>query len=264
MALSLVQPFEYRTDVRLLIIQKQSSGYDPYLSMKAADRIAQAFAEVILTSSFIQRVKESDFSIPEEFFAMDEIRAKQQWKHHVKVKTRPSSGLLEIQAYHKERDLSLKLASAIADVIVNQGSEYHGGGEDIVIKVVDAPVATKKPARPDIFFNVAVGAVVGILLSAIFLFLSAQDEDSLEQSLVGRDRDFQSSQQTSSFDTSVGMSSLHPAQQAPDTQVRQGKPQEREWISQQFSERKNLQESRVQGQSDPLLPIEEENTDEAV
>lgn len=251
-ALSLVRPLEYRTDVRLLIIQKQSSGYDPYLSMKAADRIAQTFAEVIFTNSFIQRVQASEFAIPSGFFAVDEIQAKKQWKHRVTVKTGLSSGILEIQTYHEDQGLSFKLASAIADVIVKQGSEYHGGGDDIIVKIVDAPVATPKPARPDLLLNLGVGAAVGFLISTLFLFLSVQDEDSLElrRSLGGQGRGNLSFQNTWPIVNS-GLVASHG-------HVKQNEFQQGNAVAKQPSQGNDLQDKmRKDAYTTPLLPIEE-------
>ncbi|GEM_PF-533971 len=177
--LSLFQPFQYRTDGKVLIIQKQTSGFDPYLAIKATERLAEELSQIIFTSSFITRVSESGYRFPPSFFPSDPIGLKKQWKKWVTVNNIPAAGILKIQTYHEDRELSLMLAKAIADVLVTQGDEYHGGGEEIVMKVVDDPVASARPVRPNIVLNVGSSLAVGILLSTILVFFMDDREENM-------------------------------------------------------------------------------------
>ena len=60
-----------------------------------------------------------------------------------------------------------RLAGAAVDTLASRGWEYVGG--DVTIKVVNAPVATRFPVRPNLPLNGALGFVVGVLLMVLAL-----------------------------------------------------------------------------------------------
>ncbi len=169
--LSILQPFEYETKTKLLIIHRASASYDPFLSAKAAERISISLSEVIYTSSFISKVQNSDYNFPSGFFQEDPHVVRKDWKDRVKANPLVQTGFLEIQTYHEDAAVSEKLASAIAEVLVEQGSEYHGAGDVVSIQVIDAPVTSERPVRPHIALNVLAALILGVVVFIIFVLL---------------------------------------------------------------------------------------------
>ncbi len=173
--LALIQPFEYRTDVKVLIIQKNSGNFDPYLSVKSAERIGQSLAEVVYTSSFIQKVRASEYVFPEGFFETDPHKLRKQWKNLIHVEVIAQTGVLNISAYNVDTDISHDLASAVADVLVTQGAEYHGAGDAVVIKIIDSAITTVRPVRPNIPLYLGIGLASGIFVVMLLHFFAVQE-----------------------------------------------------------------------------------------
>jgi len=59
------------------------------------------------------------------------------------------------------------LAAASADALVARGWEYVGG--DVTMKVVNNPIATRWPVRPNLVLNALLGFVVGTLLMGLLV-----------------------------------------------------------------------------------------------
>jgi len=58
-----------------------------------------------------------------------------------------------------------KIALAIASVLVNDYGEYYGTNTDTIIKVVNEPLVSDYPVRPNIITNGIVGLVIGLTIS---------------------------------------------------------------------------------------------------
>lgn len=170
---SALQPQDYSSEVKMLIIQKQNFETDTYLAAKSAEKVGDNLSGVLNTSSFFEKVvAEGSVNLSElsELSAQDRHEA---WGEKVSASVIPDSGLLVITAYDEDPVVAEKLAVAVASVMTTSSSEYHGGGESIVIKVVDEPVTSSYPVRPNIFVNVAVAMALGCVLSTTFVFLRA-------------------------------------------------------------------------------------------
>jgi capsular polysaccharide biosynthesis protein len=84
----------------------------------------------------------------------------------------PDTGILVINAYDTDRDFASQLVRAISYVLVNKGAEYHGGGNDVEIKIVDDVFVSKYPVRPNIILDMSLAAVIGIALGCAFVILN--------------------------------------------------------------------------------------------
>ena len=49
---SLITPLQYSSTVRVLIIQPNATGLDPYTAIKSTERIATSLSELVYTSTF--------------------------------------------------------------------------------------------------------------------------------------------------------------------------------------------------------------------
>ena len=75
------------------------------------------------------------------------------------------TGVLNISAYSTDPKQAMALAGASSDTLVSKGWQYVGG--DVTLQVVNHPVVTKWPVRPNLFINAVLGFVVGLLLGAL-------------------------------------------------------------------------------------------------
>lgn len=189
--LSVFQTPEYRSTVKMLVIQKQSAGLDAYTAARSAETISNTLSKVIYTSSFQDQVLETDFNIVDNFGDDPEDRRK-AWEKAIDTSTAEESGSLVINVYRPERSQAEQLAYAIAYVLINEGQLYHGGDASIEIKLIDAPITTLKPARPNIPQNTLAGFGLGLVAAAGLMFLLerplsrrglALNEEEIEQQM---------------------------------------------------------------------------------
>ena len=171
LVISLLSPFQYSASTKILIIQKQEKNLDAYTATKSAERIGKNLVSIIFTSSFYNEVIESNSSISSKFSA-DSTDRRKAWKKNIKADVIPESGILEIEVYDADRNFASQMVRTIAYVLVNKGSEYHGGGADVEIKVVDDVFLSKYPVRPNIVLNLVLALVIGILFGSYFVILN--------------------------------------------------------------------------------------------
>ncbi|MFC1622700.1 hypothetical protein ACFL1Y_01780, partial [Patescibacteria group bacterium] len=77
-----------------------------------------------------------------------------------------------VSVYDKDKKQANRIANGIAYTLVNNSAEYHGGGQDVTIKVVNEPLVSNRPARPNIILNLVLSLVVGLLISFAWTFYS--------------------------------------------------------------------------------------------
>lgn len=166
-ALSFVRPLEYSSTVRLLIVPRQTLGLDPYVAIRTAERISENLASIIYTTSFFEKVLAEDADIDRNYFNVREYKKRRQWQRMIETQVSRGGGLLMIRVYHPNRDQAGKLITAVGNVLRSEGWTYVGGG-DLPISIVDAPLTSRWPSRPNIPMNALAGFALGIIALAVY------------------------------------------------------------------------------------------------
>jgi len=168
------QPFKYRSTVQLLVVQKQSPAVDAYTAIRSAEKMADNLSAVVSTSSFLGRTLEAPYQTIDTL-PSDPVKRKKAWEKTVETRVVPETGILEVSVYHPSRNQAVAYAQAVAWVLVNQSGEYHGGGSDVEIRNIDAPLTSNHPVRPNIFANMALAVALGLIVSLIVLYLMGEE-----------------------------------------------------------------------------------------
>ncbi len=169
-ALSFLRPLEYSSTMRLLIIQKAGVNLDPYTAIRSAERIADNLSQVIYTSVFFDKVMATGFGIDKDYFKTVENKRRDQWTQMVTTQVTHETGFLEITVYHTNKEQASELARAIAYVLTTEGNSYIGG-HDLEIQLVDTPLQSRFPVRPNVPLNAFLGAVIGTILSSLYIVI---------------------------------------------------------------------------------------------
>ncbi len=167
-ALSFVRPLEYSSTMRLLIIQKASQSLDPYTAIRSAESIADNLSQIIYTSVFFDKVTSAGFQIDKSYFDASETKRRKQWSDMVSTQVTHQTGFLQISVFHKNKEQASEIARAIAYVLTTEGNQYIGG-HDLAIQLVDTPLQSRFPVRPNVPLNAFLGAAIGVVLSALYL-----------------------------------------------------------------------------------------------
>ncbi len=168
--LSLLQPLKYSATVRLLITQQAAFTLDPYTAIRSTELIAENLGQVVGTSSFLERVLESGYKVDADYFKRaSEQRRRALWKNTVSTSAARGTGLLDISVYHPYKEEAKRIVSAIAFLLSSQGSVYIG--RDITVRLVDPPLVSRYPVRPNLPLNVSSGVFVGVVLSSAWIWI---------------------------------------------------------------------------------------------
>jgi len=166
---TLLFPLHYRADTQVLILSHARFGMDPYTVVKAGERIGENLSQVIRTEDFFERVKlQQNTHIDWSYFDTLSPREKRKtWERAISPSVVYGSSMLSIRAYHPDRAQAAALAGSVADTLVSAHMEYVGG--DVSIRMVNSPIATSYPVRPNPLLNAVAAAFVGMLYAAMVI-----------------------------------------------------------------------------------------------
>lgn len=166
---TLLFPMEYRADAQVFIISQSRYGVDPYTVVKSAERIGENITQVMKTNDFYQKV------IAQPGYQLDTTRfqnvperiKRERWEKTISGSVVFGTGVLNVSAYHRNPEQAQAFAGAAVDTLVERGKEYVGG--DVTMKVVNYPVVTRFPARPNIVVNTVLGFIVGVVFMSVIV-----------------------------------------------------------------------------------------------
>ncbi len=166
--LCVVQPLKHSSTVRLLVMQDLGSTTDAYTASRSEERIAENLSTRIYTTTFFDEVMGSGFSIQEKYFPSKDYKRRQEWAKTVDATISRGSGLLTVTAYHQEVAQAEQIARAVASVLTEKADEYTSGG-GVQVSLIDAPLNSRWPVKPNILANAVSGAVLGGLVGMGFV-----------------------------------------------------------------------------------------------
>lgn len=166
---TLLFPLEYRADAQALIIPQSRSGVDPYTIVKSAERVGENLVAIMKTDDFYQKVLDQSGHTLDtsRFIDVSERTKRKRWQKAVQTSVVYGTGIINISAYHSQPDGAKALAAAAAETLAAKGWEYVGG--DVTIKVVNSPIVTRLPARPNVAVNVLAGFLVGLAVAGVWV-----------------------------------------------------------------------------------------------
>ena len=182
--LSFVRPLEYSSTVRILITQELGT-VDAYTASLSVERIADDLVDVIHTTSFYEKVTESN-SIDERYFDEDETKRRKEWDRAVVASVSRGSGLMTIKAYHTDPLEAEIIASSVASVLINEGWTYTSGS-NITVQLVDEALNSRWPVRPNILVNAFSGFVLGLIVGVAYILIQVERVRRRHQLIHGED-----------------------------------------------------------------------------
>ena len=154
-------PLEYRADTDVLIISRDRFGTDPLTAERSAERIGENLSQVLQSNDFYSKVmSQSGFTLQtDRFDNKSERTIRRLWQKTVKSQVVFGTGVLSIDIYHTDKFQAEQYARAVLATLQERATEYVAA--DIALKVINEPVATSYPVRPNIILNIILGAIAG-------------------------------------------------------------------------------------------------------
>lgn len=170
---SLLQPLKYSSTIRLLILQENASSLDAYTASRSTERLAENLATIVYTTSFFDEVMSAGFDIDQSIFSSREDKKRKLWSKTVSASVSRGNGLLSISVYHTNVSQAEQIVNAVAYILTQKADEYLSGS-DVTVRVVDSPLNSNWPAKPNIPANAFSGLVLGGLAGVGFVLLKAE------------------------------------------------------------------------------------------
>jgi len=172
-ATSLQKP-QYVARGRILITQKTSDNLDMYKASQSAERLAMLFAKIIKSSTFFKDVLNSGFPIDKSYFPKGEKDSREKWMEMVNSRVSTDTSIIEIDVYHRDAQEAKRILNAIIYNFSQKSKSYYNLGDTVGIVVLDTPLVSDRPVKPNFFLNIILGLFIGLVISAIFVLWQEQ------------------------------------------------------------------------------------------
>lgn len=173
--LTIIQPFKYGSSSQVLIIQNTASP-DPYTASKSTEYLSNILAKVIYSNSFFENVLNSGYAINKSYFGQTVKDQMKTWSKTVSAKAINDSGIISINIYHTDRSQAELINRAVVYTLQTKHGLYHGGGDNISIKVIDEPITSNYPVQPNLILNFSLALVLGLVFFLTYIYLFPEEK----------------------------------------------------------------------------------------
>ncbi len=163
----IVSPLKYGAQARVLVTPHAIPGVDPYTSSKAAERIAQNVAQIVGTSEFFNRVISVSVGVDGNYFPKDELTRRKLWNQTIEASVVYNTGILQITAYHPDKQQAEAIATAVSYVLTQAGNDFAVNAADF--RLIDRAIGSKYPSKPNFPALGVGGFLAGTALSLLYL-----------------------------------------------------------------------------------------------
>ncbi len=176
---SAVQPFKYGSSLTLLTVHSFSENTDPYVASKSNEYLSSLLAQIVYSSSFFESVMNSGYNIDKDYFSGSDKKKMKKWSQTVSAKSISDSGMISINVYHTDRSQSEEIARAVAYTLQTNHTSYHGFGKSVDIKIIDKPITSTFPVKPDILLNLGVALAFGLIFSLCWVYIFPENKKKI-------------------------------------------------------------------------------------
>jgi len=169
--LTMIQPFYYLAEAKVMIVQKFSIGTDPYTMARSNEYLSSIITNVIPTNAFYKEILETDFNIDKSYFGQEPMIQIAIRGNTVTAKAVNDTGIIHLQVFHKNRNQAEQIMRAISATIQEKHSEYHGAKQEMEIKILNQVSTSNYPVRPNIPLIAGLSIGLGIIASFCYIYL---------------------------------------------------------------------------------------------
>lgn len=179
LAVTIVSPIKYGAQSKILVMQ-DGLKTDAYTLSRTNEYLGNLFSQIMYSSSFFNSVmSNSNYQIDQNYFSGNQIEKMKKWRQNINARVYGDTGIIEINIYHENQRQANQIALAVNDTLINQASLYSGN-ENINIKIIDQPLVSERPVKPNIPFTVAITLVSSLIFSIMFIYIFPEDKYSIK------------------------------------------------------------------------------------
>lgn len=178
-ALTFTQPLKYGAYSQLLVVQDFDSDIDPYTGSKSTEYLSNVLARVTESDAFFRDVMTSGFNIDQDYFPERADKKMKLWSKTVDAKAINDTGIISVSVYHEDRYQLEQISRAVNHVLRTKNGQYRGGGNKVAVKVIDEPVISNWPAKPNVILNYGLALAFGTVWSLVYIYLFPEEKYDL-------------------------------------------------------------------------------------
>lgn len=167
---SIVQPMRYSSQSKLLVMHKAAQSSDSYTISKSNQYFASLFASVLSSNFFYGEVLNSNFSIDKDYFSGNLRQQMKKWGKTVEARASSDTGIISITVYHTDPSQAEQISTAINYLMKEKGQLFHSYGDNVSIKVIDQPIVSRWPTKPNLPLNALLSSVFGFFVALIYIY----------------------------------------------------------------------------------------------
>ena len=188
LGITLAQPLKYQSKSRLLILQPNTAA-DAYAVARSNQYVGGLISEVIYSGAFLDALKASDFTFDRNYFSGTYKQNIKEWKKTVFARSGGDTGIIDIEIYHTNPEEAKNISLAVNQLIISGQSPYKFNTIQTKISVIDQPIVSSFPVKPNIAINLGLGLLFGFMsgCSYIYLFPKERISEKLAEELFGKD-----------------------------------------------------------------------------
>lgn len=177
--ITFLQPLKYSVKSRLLISQNLS-GADPYTVSKSNQYLSNLFSQVVYSSSFFNLANSSGFNIDVSYFGSDYKSQMKTWQKTIEARSVGDTGIMEIYIYHPNTYQAQQIAIAVNQTLISKSFNYQQGGDQVAISVIDQPLTSSFPVKPNLILNFIVAILLGLTSASLWIYFSTEKEQVIK------------------------------------------------------------------------------------
>jgi len=172
-----LQPLKYEAKSKLILIPVLTTK-DPYALAKANEYLSNILSQAATSNLFFNQVIESEFKIDKSYFGSDLSSQMKIWSKTIFVKPISDTGIIEVSVFHKNKDEADKISQAASFIFKTKNNLFHEDNVQVNVRVLDRPIVSTWPVKPNILLNFILALGVGLALSSIYIYLAAAETGS--------------------------------------------------------------------------------------
>ncbi|MEI8361590.1 MAG: Wzz/FepE/Etk N-terminal domain-containing protein [bacterium] len=176
---TILQPLKFGSESQVLVSQKVEPGTDVYTISKSNEYLSSSLAKVISSNAFFNDTMDSDSEIDKSYFSTDLKGQIEMWRKTVEANTLSDSGIIVINVYHTDRYQAEQIARAINNTLKTKGSNYFNSGTGLYVRVLDEPIVSTWPVKPNILVNLLSGLLLGFSLGLFYVYIITNENEEL-------------------------------------------------------------------------------------
>lgn len=184
--ITLLQPLKYSSKSRLLILQPNISA-DAYAVARSNEYVGGLISEVIYSGSFLESLKSSEAVFDRNYFNGTYKQSVKKWGKTVFARNSGDTGVIDIEIYHTNPEEAKRISLAVNQLIISGQGPYKFNPEQTKISVIDEPVVSSFPVKPNIPVNFVISLLFGFIAacSYIYIFPKEKMSEKLAKELFG-------------------------------------------------------------------------------